>query len=246
MATYSATAHTTFLGGFDMTGTSNQTETSFEWEPLECTVFGNTARNRLAGLEDVQSSVNGYFDAAVGAVDPTLFANHTAGSVQVVTQTPTGTELDVAYMYQVRQFNYQMFGEIGQVVPYTLSMQGAKGNGTAGAGAVRGRLLKAKGNISSTGATGQVSQLGLVGTGQYLYCAVHCFSVGTTFTLQIQSDDSAGMGTPTTRMTVGPITSTGGTWGTRVAGPIATDTHWRVNVSALTGTSQIAVAVGIK
>jgi hypothetical protein len=46
-------------------------------------------------------------------------------------------------------------------------------------------------------------------------------------------------------MTFGPITTVGGTWGTRVAGAI-TDTWWRLRVTAITGTFQIACAAGFK
>jgi hypothetical protein len=71
------------------------------------------------------------------------------------------------------------------------------------------------------------------------------FSAGTTITVQVQSDDNAGMSSPTTVATIGPITVVGGTWMTPIAGPI-TDTYYRMNVSAITGTFSVAGAIGIR
>lgn len=248
MGTYAATKHATWFSGYDMTGDSNSTTLAIELEALENTVFTSNpvpGRRRAAGLEDVQGGVEGFWDSGPGTIDPTAFSA-LDGATQAITQSVSGAAGDVAYLYQSRVFSYQTFlTAIGQMAPFALSMQGTKGNGTNSVGAVRGRVLKAKGTVSATGATGSVVQVGAVGSGQYLYAAVHVFSAPTTVTLQIQSDDNAGMTSPTTRMTVGPITAVGGTWATRVAGPI-TDDFWRVNVSAITGTSQIAVAIGIK
>lgn len=243
MAPYSATAHTTWVGGYDMTGDLNYTTLNLTRSALETTVFGNVARNRLAGLQDVQSQVRGLWQAGTGLVDPTVFAG--LGALQVVTQTVSGAAADVAYMYQAKSLDYEQFGEIDTATPFTLGIQGARGTGTLSAGAVRGRLLKPKGSISSTGATGSAVQVGAISATQYLYCAIHAFAIGTSFTLQIQSDDAEGFPSATTRMTSDSITATGGYWVTRVAGPV-TDDWWRVNVSAVSGTSTIGVSIGIK
>lgn len=244
MSTYAALAHTTWASAYDMTTDLQQLELELGRDPLDDTCFSDVARSRKAGLADVSTKLNGFYDAADDAVDETVF-NGMASTLQVVTHTVSGTELDVAYSYQAKQLQYQVFGAVGEMNPFSLMAQGARGNGTLSAGAVRGRLLKAKGSISSTGATGQVFELGAVGATQHLYASAHCFAIGTSFTLQIQSDTASNFPTPTTQMTIGSITAVGGTWGTRVAGAI-TDTWWRVNVSACSGTSQIAVVVGIK
>jgi hypothetical protein len=116
--------------------------------------------------------------------------------------------------------------------------------GTNGVGVVRGGVAKAKGNVSSTGATGSVQQLGDVAANEFLYATLHVFSAGTTITVQVQSDDNSGFSSPTTRATFSGVTTAGGNWVTRVAGAI-TDTYWRFNVSAVTGTFSIAGAIGI-
>lgn len=246
MGTFAANNITTWFGGYDMTADLNQTTMPIEFEALISTTFGpagtRTAHSRRPGLESVSSSVNGFWEAGDGLVDEQAF-NALGGAVQVITHSHDGAEGSPAYFYQARAFTYQLFGDVGAMAPFTLSAEGSKSNGAVGA--IRGVVLKTKADVAATGATGTSNQLGAVGTDQYLYCAVHAFSVGTTLTLQIQSDNSAGFASPTTQMTIGPITTTGGTWATRVGGPI-TDDFWRVNVSAITGTSQIAVVVGIK
>lgn len=243
MGSYAATGHTTWVAGYDMTGDSSKLALKLGAEPQDATVFGNVAHNRVGGLRTVESSVEGWWQAGTGAVDPAVFSN--LGGLQVVTHTQSGTVSDVAYMYQAKTLQYEMFGQVGEVVPFSLEAVGARGNGTLSVGAVRGRLLAAKGSISATGAFGTGYQLGAVAADEYLYAAVHCFSVGTTFTIVIESDDNPGFTSATTRMTLGPITTTGGTWGTRVAGAI-TDTHWRANVTDITGTSSVAVVAGIR
>ncbi len=245
MGSYAVLNHTTYVSGYDLTGDTNSTTLDIEYDELDVTVNGSTARNRIAGLEQVESTVGGpWQSAASGAIDPTVFTG-LGSTVEIVTQTPTGTEGDVAWLWQAKKFTYSIGGQLGEVFPYEMKMLSTKGSGVTSVGAVRGRLLKAKGDISATGVTGSVVQAGAVASGQYLYCAVHCFTIGTSFTLQIQSDTASNFPSATTQMTTSSITATGGTWVTRVAGPI-TDDYWRVNVPAASGTSQIAVAIGIK
>jgi hypothetical protein len=235
---------TTFVGGYDFTGTMNQLALTGDLEELDSTVFGSVARSRTAGLQDVTAQLVGFWDAGTGQVDPVVFAA-LGGGVQVATHTPNGTAGDVAYMYQAREFSYNLFGEVGQLAPYTLSLMGSSGN--AQPGLIRGRLAAAKGNVAATGAFGSVVELGAVAAGEYLYLAFHVFTAGTTISVKVQSDDNAGMSSATdvASATIGPITAAGGTWMTRVAGPI-TDTHFRLNATAVTGTFNVAAALGVK
>lgn len=245
MATHAALSRTTFVDGYDMTTDLNQVTLTIQREALDSTTFSptRTSRSRIAGLEDVQSSVQGLFDAASGAVDPQVFTN--LATRHVVTQTPAGVENERAYFYQCLDLDYQLFGQVGEVTPFTLSMQGTKGSASASVGAIAGYLAKAKGSVSATGALGTARQLGAVSATQYLYAAFHVFSVGTTITVVLESDDNAGFSSATTRATIGPVTAVGGTWATRVAGAI-TDDYYRFRVTAITGTFTVAAAFGIK
>lgn len=243
MTTYAALDHTCWAGGYDLTGDSNKLVHAIELDDKDATVFGNRARQRRAGLEAVSSSVEGYWQAGSGTVDEAAIAGLT--SLQVVTHTPAGALGDVAYFFQARTLRYEVFDAVGEVVPFSLQAQGARGNGTLSVGSVRGRLLAIKQSVNATGAVGAGYQMGAVAADEYLYGALHVFTAGTTITAVLESDDNSGFSSATTRATLGPLTTTGGTWATRVAGAI-TDTYWRYRVTAITGTFVVAGVAGIK
>lgn len=242
MTSFALTDATIWIGGYDFTGDSNELSLEISADELECTVFGGGGyKSRAAGLRNTEMSVGGYWQSATtDAVDPQVFPN--LGTVdRVVTLAPTSTETSVAYMFQAVKLGYQMFGDVGSVTPFTLSAQGSNGIGT-----VRGQVAKAKGTVSATGALGSVVNLGAPTSTQYVYATLHVFSAGTTITVQVQSDTASNFPSATTRATIGPLTTTGGTFMTRVAGPFAGETHWRLNVSAITGTFQVAGAIAVQ
>lgn len=240
MATFALTDATTWVHGYDMTTDLNQIKLDISAEELDSTTFGGGGfRSRLPGMKTIEGQLDGFWQsAASAAIDPQAFPNLGTAD-HVVTMAADDAEASWAYMFQAGRFNYSLFGEIGQLVPFSLGMKGTNGVGVA-----RGQVAVAKQTISSTGVKGTVIELPAVGASQYLYCAVHCFSLGTSFTLQIQSDSASNFPSATTQITVGSVTATGGYWGTRVAGAIS-DTFYRVNASAVSGSSQIAVAIGI-
>jgi hypothetical protein len=244
VGTFAATNVTTYLGGYDLTGDLNSTTVELGVDPQVCTPWGSVAVKRVAGLRDVSSKSDGYWQSDTAAVDPTVFDGLT--DLQVVTHTPTGTVVDIAYFYQARTFSYEMFGQVGEVVPFSLSAQGVRGNGTLSVGAIRGRVLKAKSAVSATGATGTAYQLGATSASQYLYGAVHLMgTAGTSITLVLESDADNTFASATTRITFGSLTALGGTWGTRVAGAI-TDEWYRIRVTECTGTWTVAAVAGIR
>ena len=245
MATFVLTDATSWVAGHDFTADSNELSLSLEVDEQENTTFGGGGyRSRLGGLRNVEAELSGYWQSATSAaVDPQVFSNLGTAD-EVVTTSPTGVAGATAYFAQMGKFSYELFGSLGEVTPFSLSMMG-----TNGVGAVRGQVAKAKGNVSATGQLGSIltdlSSNDQVSSTQFLYAAFHVFTAGTTITVLLESDDSAGFASPTTRATIGPITTTGGTWMTRVAGPI-TDTHYRFNVSAITGTFSVAGAIAIQ
>jgi len=233
---------TVYVAGHDMTTDSNQLTLGMEVDEQENTTFGGGGwRSRLGGLRSASLGLEGYWQAGAGSIDADTYS--TLGTRdEVVTVTPAGTEAQTAYMFQGTKFTYEMFGGVGEVAPFSLEVQGSEG----ASGLVRGQLAKAKGTVSATGALGSVVNLGAPTSTQYVYAVLHVFSAGTTITVQVQSDDSSGMASPTTRGTIGPITAAGGTWMTRVAGPFAGETHWRMNVSAITGSFSVAGAIAVQ
>lgn len=238
-APFSLTDASIWVAGYDMTGDSNKLSINASAEELETTVFGGGGyRSRIGGLKDVEANVEGFQTDAVGAVGEQLFPKLGTAD-EVWTVSPTGAVSSVAYGFLAGKFKVSQLGDIGTVAPFTLAAKGTNNQGM-----IRGRMAKAKGNVSATGALGTGQQLGAVGASSYLYAGFQVFSAGTTITVLVESDDNSGFTTPTTRGTFSGLTAAGGYWMTRVAGAI-TDDWFRFNVSVITGTFSVGGMIGI-
>lgn len=243
---YAATGHTSWAGGYDFTTDLQGLKLDLSVDAKDDTRFGYTGRARAATLEDVATQLKGFWEAGAGKVDTEVWSTRASSTArQPVSHSVSGAEGDVAYFYQGAKFNYSVGTEIGELLPFTLGIQGVRGNGSLSVGAVRGRVAKAKGSVAATGAIGTGQQLGAVAAGSYLYAALHVFAVGTTITVIVESDDNSGFTSPTTRATLGPVTTVSGVWATRVAGAI-TDDWFRFKVSAITGAATVAGVIGVK
>lgn len=236
MATFALIDPVIYVADYDFTTDLHQITVDVSAEELDATTFGGGGyRSRIGGLKTVQADMAGYWQST-----PDAEAFPDLGTAnQVFTVNHNNTEANTAYLFRAGKFNYSPFGTIGGVTPFTLGAMG-----TDAQGVIRGQLGKKKGNVSATGALGSGVNLGAVGATQFLYASFHVFTAGTTITVQVESATSSAFTIPTTRATIGPLTTTGGTWMTRVAGAI-TDTWFRFNVSAITGTFSVAGAIGI-
>lgn len=239
MAIVALTDAYAYVGGYDMTSDLNMLEADFESESKTATVFPNTWHQVIGGLKSSRMAAAGYWQSDTDQVDPAVFNDF--GTGQPILIGMTSSEGDVCYFFQSRTINYSLFGQVGEIAPFSLAATNTDGNG-----AVRGFLALAKtSGISSTGAIGSGVQIaGAVAADEYLYATFHVFTAGTTITVDVESDDNAGFTSATSRGTIGPITTTGGTFLTRVAGPI-TDDYYRFNVTAVTGSFTAAGAIGI-
>lgn len=229
-----------YVAGHDFTTDNNQQLLNADATVLDATTFGSDGwRENAYGLKSLAWGMQGFWQSAASdAVDPEAFAD--LGVIdRVHTIGDTENQGDVAFLFLAGKSQYQLLGQLNELAPFALSSVG-----TNGVGVIRGQLAKAKGAVSAIGATGGGVELGQVAAGQFLYATWHMFAVGTTITVQVESDDNANFTSATARGTIGPITTRGGTWMTRVAGPI-TDTHYRFNVTANTGSHIAAGAIGI-
>jgi hypothetical protein len=229
---------TTWIHGFDYTTQSNNITLNAEGEDLDATTFGgNGFRQRVMGLREVSSEHAGFWS---GPVDEAMWEGF-GKTNRVVTVSPTGVEGGPAYFYQAGQFSYEIGGSVGELIPFSISMMSSNTLGV-----VRGKLAKAKGTVSATGALGSVVELTAPTSGQYVYASLHVFDAGTTLTVQVQSDTNSTFATPTVRATFPAVTTEGGFWLARVAGPFVGETHWRMSVSAITGTFEVAGAIAVQ
>lgn len=240
MGAYTITDAFAYVGGYDFSGDSNELACDIAHNVNTANVMGSHWQRNILGVSRVDWRMAGYWNVTDAQQDNTTWAD--LGVVdRVVTFGPgTTAEGDPAYMFKALHTQYQFGGTHGEVAPFSASASGSNGHGV-----VRGKLLKGKGNVSATGATGTGLQLGAVASGEYLYATLHVFSPGTTITVVVESDDNSNFTSATTRGTIGPVTTQGATWMTRVAGPI-TDDWWRFRVTSITGTFNLAGAVGIQ
>ena len=234
-----------YVDGFDYTGHSNSVEVSVETDDQDLTVFGtNGWKAKASGLKDCSAKADVFWESAatdnVDAVDVELF--NKLGAVNFpVTMTPSSVETDTAYIFRGASFAHSLLGDVGDLSMTSLELKSSDTQGL-----IRGQLAKTKGNISSAAAFGTGCNLGLVSATKFLYATLHVFAAGTTLTVVVESDDNSGFTTPTTRATIGPITTRTGTYLTRVAGPIATDTWWRFRATTCTGTFSVGGAIAIQ
>lgn len=243
MAVLALTDAYIYIDSHDFTGDSNEVRLACEGEQLDKTTFASGGwREFVLGLKTSTLTAGGHWQSASeDAVDPEIFPN--LGTGKVVTLGDVQTEGQMAAMVKSMPVNYQPFrGSVGEIAGYGL--QGACSDGV---GVIHGQLAVEKTTITTTGAKGTALNLGLIGAGQYLYSTLHLFgTAGSSITAVVESDVDDTWGSATTRITFGPLTAVGGTWGTRVAGAIADDDWFRLNVTAISGTWTIACAIGIQ
>lgn len=228
-----------YVAGHDFTTDTNQGQMVLEAAVLDKTTFGSDGwTENTTGLKTLAFNYSGFWQSATDdAVDPDSYNDLAVERVH--TWMAEEVETEPAYLFNAAKSSYTLGGEVGPLAPFALVA-----SATDKFGAIRGQLAKAKGAANAIGALGSVVNLGAVAADQFLYATFHVFTAATTITVQVQSDDAAGMASPTTRGTIGPLTTRGGTFMARVAGPI-TDTHYRFNISAVTGAFIAAGAIGI-
>jgi len=241
MAVFSYTDAFLHCAGYDFTVDTNTIQATMDAATLDATTFNSGGWQETAGgLITSTLNYSGFWQAASsGDQAPDNQAFPMLQTSQVYTFGPVEAENERCFMVQGMKSQYALGGAVGELMPFSLAA-----NGTDGDGVVRGRLAKSKGTVSATGALGTGLNIGAAGSSAFsYYAAFHIFTAGTTITVQVQSDDNSGFTSPTTIATLGPLTTSGGTWMTPIPGPI-TDDWFRFNVSAITGTFTVAGAIG--
>lgn len=229
-----------FLAGHNFSGQSNAVAVEYAADAKDGTTFGNDTRINAAGLKSAVGNFSGFWDSSdTTAVDPVVFARiGTADLPLVIAQD--GAVGDVAYLKRVMLGEYGMDGQIGELLPFSVTFEGTDGHPL-----VRGKLFH---NASATGnVTGTAIQLGAVSSTQHVYAALHVFSGSGSFDVLVQSSADQAFTVPTTRITftnVATGTAVASEWATRVAGAI-TDQWWRITATN-PATRNFAVAVGIR
>ncbi|MFW6091954.1 MAG: hypothetical protein ACODAF_08720, partial [Actinomycetota bacterium] len=222
----------------------NNAQATMDAAQLDKTTFGSSGWTELvAGLTSVQFTLAGFWQSAdEDAVDPDSFA--ALGTADLVTtfgpfDTEATATTDPANAYLMRNLGgtYELGGEVGVVAPFRLAMAGSNGVGVR-----RGHVVKAKGDVSSTGQVGQTLDTTSGGTDD-LHVTFHVFSAGTSITVDLETDDNDSFSSPTSLATIGPLTARGGVWTT--VSSATYEQYLRLNVTAITGTFSVAAALAI-
>jgi hypothetical protein len=132
-----------FLGAYDLSAYFNDLSISQEVDLAETTTYGNESKTYLAGLRDGTASLSGLFDGDAGAADERLSAMF--GNTSVCTFGIGGDAVgNKAKVLNGIQHSYEIGAPIGDAVTTSAEIQ-------ASGGIDNGLMLKAKGQVTTTG-----------------------------------------------------------------------------------------------
>lgn len=234
-----------FAVGADLTGASNKVEITSEIEDKDSTNYASNGwKEVLGGLGSAEIAGEGQWEAG----DPSKVDNAAwsqLGGEGPYTVCPEDASVSsLAYLVKGMRCDYSIGDAVGEVAPWSSNVKSSWP-------LVRGQIGHPPGTARTASGTGTVLNLGAITAGKRLYAGLHVLSVaGTstpTITARIESDDAAGMASPTTRLTFAAATAAGGEI-LRTDGTAITDTHYRVawTISGTTPSFMFAVSLGIR
>jgi hypothetical protein len=235
----------TFAVGVDLTGVSNKIELSSEVEAKETTNYGSSGyKEVVGGLASAEISGEGQWEAGDSTkVDDASWAQLGGVGPWSVSANNGAAVGDLAYFTNALRADYKLFGEVGEVAPWTSSAKSAWP-------LVRGQFAHPPGTARTSTGTGTGLQVGAVAVNKRMYAALHVLSVsgtGTpTITARVESSVDNTFASPTTRLTFTAATAVGGQI-LRTDGTAITDTWWRMawTISGTTPSFLFAAALGI-
>lgn len=222
MASFVLTDSTLLVGGYDLTGDTNQQQMVLATQERDSTTFGSGgARQYKAGLVDVDFTHAGFVNYSLG--EPIWYPQIGASSTHVVTFAPTGADDgELAYTAQALTTTVQENGTVGDMFAYTAS-------GSGSTTWVGGTIMHPD-TARTTSGDGTGYQLGAVAATETLYGSLHVIAAsGTSPTLDVivESDDNGSFTSATTQLTFSQFSAVGAEWQS-TAGPI-TDDYFRVS-----------------
>lgn len=224
MAVY---ANTNLLLAVDevlLSGFAKMAEHTVTVDELDVTTIASAGwRQKIPGLATHTLVADGFadFDTSTGL---DVFLPGTATGQDVVTFAPTGgaAVADPAFIFTARTTTRTpLMGSVGDVAGFAAQWAG---DGRT----VRGQVIHPVAARTTTG-SGTATTFTAPTATQSLWAAFHVLSVtgAGTITFTIQTDDNAGMTTPTTRITSTAFAAVGAQF-TSAAGALTGETHVRV------------------
>lgn len=241
MAKYVFTDGKVFSGGYDLSSNITNVNLEVTAEELDATTINSGGfMEKLGGLKNSSLTLDGFYEAGANKPDALLGTN--IGNELIVTTVPDAGVGNVAYFTKSRLFNYQIFGEVGEIAPFSVTKT------QSSEVMVRG-TVEIDSDLSASGNSSGI-QLGAVGATEKIYVGIHCYAVsGTstpTITFKLQSDDNASFTSPTDVITFSDITEIGADFQSAVGA--ITDDYWRLNytISGTTPSFSIHASIGIE
>lgn len=227
MAAYVLSDCEVYLGGYDLTGNTNQVTMAADLDMLDDTNFASGgARSFKAGLHNVTGTINGFASVSAGASDEdaVLAANLGLPDIPLSISATDGTVgSPVTFINAVQGTYTPPAGEVGQLASFSANFSGR------GARMLVGDILHPA-TARTSSSSGTAIQTGAVSASQYLYAVLHITAVSgssPTLDVKVQSDNAEGFPSATDRITFTQANAIGSQYATRVAGAI-TDDWWRV------------------
>jgi len=248
MAVFAFTDPEILAGPVRLTPRANVVNFELEAAALDVTNFNSSGWTEvIAGRKSAMATLSGHYDADVietGALnfDSQLFTE-LGGSQVPFTITATKDDGSTAYIGGVKRGSLAMFGDEGEVAPFSTDMWG---DGVVG----RGALIHPANVLRTSSGTGTAVVLGTVASTRKLVAAIHILAVSADaspqLTVTIQRDDGAGFGSPTTVLSVGPVAAPTSSLSV-ISGAITPDDRYRVSytISGTNPSMRFAAAVGI-
>ena len=223
---------TIWLGGYDLTASTNEVTFNAARQEKPVSRFGDTIEATYPGAQTVSAEVKGFWDSTL---DGPQFTQLTAPSESwPLTVCPDGgDEGEVQYEIQAYSFNYSALEATwGASLPFRLAAKSKSGGRLD-----RGLVVLSKGTYALSAVSVSKHQLGAVSATQKIKATWHVFAIdGGDWKVWMQSDADAVAGGETTRFSIEGITTAPGRHTAEFAGPI-TDTYWQVTLVKDGGTS---------
>lgn len=226
-----------FVGGLDLTGTSNKLEIKKKVETKPVTTWGSydpvtgqVWEENIGGLASAEMSASGPDAFGVGLTNEVL--SDGVGVVGAWSAMPLSADVGaVAHLGYAIEGDVAALGALGDVAPWA-------GSWKTSSPMPRGFVLHPPGTARTSTGTGTSVEYVQVAAGQKLYAVLHVLSIaGTstpTLTAKIQADTATGFPSATDRITFAPATAVGGQWMSDAT--VSADTWYRV-VWTISGSS---------
>ncbi|MAH50254.1 hypothetical protein CMI37_30820 [Candidatus Pacearchaeota archaeon] len=218
---------------FSFTGISNSVGIDIANGNAEVTAFADTAATYAEGKPATNITVNAVYQVAE---DAALFAVLGEATDNYLSISPAAmADGGIVWITKAHLTGDTIPTPFDSAVTLNATWAGTDPIGD-------GVILERDTNITST-VTGAAVQQGAVSSTQKIMCFLHVLSAaGGTLDVTIQSDNGAGFGSPTTRLTFSQVTTTAGAWVATANGAI-TDDYWRCVAAAGGGSPVYNIAV---